>query len=318
MIVAFLDLLGFSKLLEKDEQTAVDNLVSFNNVIKTRIIDDFTNSVQNDAENQDSKRFAQNCSVSSFENLISVSDSLIIGSNNYELFISQLSNLIATIYIEYSEPFKKSFNDISEVSSNRIYSATYTGEIIAHRAFPLLFRGGISLGENVSFFENFHILNSNCKKTSLNIVGGTYLKAVKLEKCGKGPRIFCDSSVVNHISNKNVFKCIDKEKDVFELVWTIEACEVLERFENCWDNVTASISRKMLPAAINLYKYYFNCDKLKSCYTELLTLVCEGIIKYAHDKCGRKDDAIRLIQSQLDKADIDFTIDVDILNDFLR
>lgn len=40
MIVAFLDLLGFSALLQTDTEVALDNIKSLNNVIKTRFNDD--------------------------------------------------------------------------------------------------------------------------------------------------------------------------------------------------------------------------------------------------------------------------------------
>lgn len=39
MIVAFMDLLGFSNLLRNNMEVAIDNLNTFNNVIKTRVID---------------------------------------------------------------------------------------------------------------------------------------------------------------------------------------------------------------------------------------------------------------------------------------
>lgn len=38
MIVAFLDLLGFSNLLKNNTEAAVDNINSFNDMIKTKLL----------------------------------------------------------------------------------------------------------------------------------------------------------------------------------------------------------------------------------------------------------------------------------------
>ena len=44
MVVAFLDLLGFSQLLDLSTEVALDNVNSFNNVIRTRVFDNATHS----------------------------------------------------------------------------------------------------------------------------------------------------------------------------------------------------------------------------------------------------------------------------------
>lgn len=79
---------------------------------------------------------------------------------------------------------------------------------------------------------------------------------------------------------------VDSEKEIYEIVWTIEGCEATGCCSsNKWSNVINRINDKMLPAAINLYKYYQKDKGLEPQYKELLNLVCVGIVKYAKDEC---------------------------------
>ncbi len=321
MVVAFLDLLGFSNLLEVDEEVALDNLNSFNNVIRTRVTDALTHPLseyqQKYPADESFHRFVEKSSVTSFEHMISFSDSLVIGASNVDLFINQLINFISTVYINYSEPFKLPFADIKKVENHRVVTGLSNGELVYHKAFPLLFRGGISLGDSVGFFKEYHINNSQSSLTSLNVFGQTYLKSVKLEKAGKGPRLFCDSTIVNVISNKKMIKKVNLDKDIYEIVWTIEGCEATERSSDKWYNVMKSINDKMLPAAVNLYNYYKSEEKLEPQYRELIYLVCYGIIKYANDECDRAEDAMNYISDYLANKCCKIEIEKSFLDDFL-
>lgn len=314
LIVAFLDLLGFSALLQTNVEVALDNMNSFNNIIKTRFIDNKCHPIEEYEKNYpgevDFHDFVKKSSVTAFNQMISFSDSLVLGGTDCNWFILQLSNFVATTYINYSEPFRKPFMDINTVETHRSVTGNRDGSIRYHKAFPLLFRGGISVGENVGFFNEYHIHNNELEQTSLNVLGLTYLNAVKLEGFGKGPRLFCDESVVNNVNSdvKRLIKTVDKEKGIYEIVWTIEGCEATGCSSDKWKNIVDSITDKMLPAAINLYRYYKDDEILESQYRELLSLVCTGIIKYA-DECGRTEDTIELINKKLsDKILFDKTI----------
>lgn len=321
MVVAFLDLLGFSNHLEIDEEVAFDNLNLFNDLIRTRVLDDKTYplSYYKDSYpgNTSFHRFVEKSSVSSFEYLISVSDSLVIGSRNVDLFIEQLMNFVAAVYINYSESFKKPFVDIRDVESSKVASGLIDGKLRYHKALPLLFRGGVSLGDQVNFFQEFHIYDSKLAQTSLNVSGLTYLKSVKLERAGSGPRLFCDSTIVNAISNKKIIKKVDIDLDIYEIVWTIEGCETGDNSIEKWHNVTNSIYDKMLPAAVNLYKYYRLEEKLEPQYRELVNLICYGIIKYANDECNRAEDAINNINKYITRNGCEIKIEKSLLDDFL-
>lgn len=113
MIVAFMDLLGFSNLLRNNMEVAIDNLNTFNNVIKTRVIDNKCHPIEEYRENYPNdvkfQQFVEKSSVTSFEQMISFSDSLVLGGTDCNMFIKQLMNFVATVYIEYSEPFQRIF-----------------------------------------------------------------------------------------------------------------------------------------------------------------------------------------------------------------
>lgn len=320
MIVGFLDLLGFSALLQTDMETALDNMNSFNNLIKTRFIDNEIHPISEYKNVYPKKNIfhdsAEKSSVTAFEQMICFSDSLVLGGTDCDLFIIQLANFVATAYIRYSEPFRNSFNDINTVLSNKFADAHADGSIRYHKAFPVLFRGGISVGENNCFFNEYHIKDSKLQYSSLNVVGLPYLNAVKLESFGKSPCLFCDKSVVDAVNEKTrrILKEVDKEKGVYEIAWTIEGCEATGCNSNKWKNVVDSINNKMLPSVINLYQHYEKNEYLKDQYKKLLKLVCEGIVKYADDECNSAEDAISLINQKLPDM---LLIDKSILDNFI-
>ena len=150
-------------------------------------------------------------------------------------------------------------------------------------------------------------------------MGLTYLNAVKLESVGKGPRLFCDKSLVDAVDDEinKYIKLVDSEKEIYEIVWTIEGCEATGCCSsNKWSNVTNRINDKMLPAAINLYKYYQKDKGLEPQYKELLNLVCVGIVKYAKDECNRENEAIHYINQVFQEKHIQ-VIDGSLLEDFI-
>jgi len=46
MIVGFFDLLGFSQLLDLSTEMAIDNVNFFNNIIKTRVMDNMKHPIE--------------------------------------------------------------------------------------------------------------------------------------------------------------------------------------------------------------------------------------------------------------------------------
>ena len=273
MIVAFLDLLGFSYLLEEDQEVALANLNYFNNTLLIRKFDDIGD-------------------VSSFSNMISFSDSLVLGSEQPTLFIKQLSDYLTGLYIDSTRPFINGMDPLNNIILKK--EGFHTGDERV-RAFPVLFRGGLALGNDVSFFEEYHICEGKMKRTSLNVTGVTYLDAVKLEKTGSGPRLFCSKKVADEISDKTIIRGVDAKNDIYEIIWTVRACEKLECSPGIlMDN---SVYKTLLIPALNLYRYYRNYyyhlrnnegEKIIKQYEELVRLVCRGSLIYARNKSDQE------------------------------
>lgn len=325
MIVGFLDLLGFSQLLDLSTEVALDNVNSFNNAIKTRVTDNMAHPIEEYREKYPNDKHlhksVEKLAVTSFDYMISFSDSLILGSNNVELFVEQLCNLVSSLYIYYSEPFRHQFEDVFNVYSNKVASYE-NGEIREHKAFPILFRGGLSVGDDCFFFKENSIQNGKFCYDGYNVFGRTYLKAVRLEHSGKGPRLFCDKSVVDSMQNKRIIRVVNEQENIFEIVWTIEGCEATGCCSsNLWSNVSDRIYSKLLPAAINFVKFYGSDERYADIlpqYEELLRLVCCGIVKYAKDECNRGEEALEKINFVLRTKHLNEYTYADLLSGFVE
>lgn len=324
MIVGFLDLLGFSQLLDLSTEVATDNVNSFNYVIQNRVIDNLSHpkeECKNDNHNDNHlNRFEEKSAVSSFDYMISFSDSLILGSNSIELFIEQLCNLVSSLYIYYSKPFRKQVVDMFNVYTNKIASYEH-GHIRNHKAFPILFRGGLSVGNDCKFFTANSIQNRKFCCDGYNVLGRTYLNAVRLEHSGKGPRLFCDKSVVDSMQNRRAVRMVNEEKNIFEIVWTIEGCEATQCSSDPWVNILDRIDSLLLPAAINFVKFYGSDQRYVEIlpqYEELLRLVCRGIVKYAADKCSKGEQALKEINAILRKNHLSEYSIPDLLSGFVE
>ncbi|AKL96177.1 hypothetical protein CACET_c27320 [Clostridium aceticum] len=302
MVISFLDLLGFSWLVEYDLEAAYDNLDLFNRIIKTKIIDDKCHP--KDSYPADMHEFAENTSVTSFSNMISISDSLIIGSENANIFMKQLCNFVSSAFIESNRYFRKPFNNIKEVKDKY----EFIGDTSRERkscAFPLLFRGGISIGKlgEIIFSPELQIINNVAKENGLNVCGIPYLEAIRLEKSGKGPRLFCSQTFVQALDteNKKAIKYVEiiKGKKVYEIVWTYYAFEAMENSSNKMCNIRRCLDQTILPPAINLYNYFKNDEINNLHYIELVKLIFIGAIMYYNDNISSDFQIIEILNTKI-------------------
>lgn len=77
MVVAFLDLLGFSSLTKRDSVAARDQLDMFHSIFRTRFLDEKAHPIKEYSDKHGLRQFAENHAVTSFNHLISFSDSLV-------------------------------------------------------------------------------------------------------------------------------------------------------------------------------------------------------------------------------------------------
>lgn len=259
-----MDLLGFSRLLEKDVETAYEVLDQFNGIIKRKIIDQKTHSADS-YDDVDLQEFVRMQEVTSFKYMISISDSLIIGADDPDRFLEQLCNFISSAFIESNEPFRKPITDIN--SSKKRYSGDLETGALTEKiggAFPILFRGGIAVG-NVIFSPEMQIYNGEAKQYGLNVTGQAYLQAVNLENLRiKGPRLLCNQDFYDMLSSENQSKLstvIVKEVEYYEVNWTVWAFEVLERSSIKIRNINQGLRKTLLKPAVNLYNYFYDNEK---------------------------------------------------------
>ncbi|GIP18999.1 hypothetical protein J40TS1_46410 [Paenibacillus montaniterrae] len=290
MIVSFMDLLGFSRLLEKDVETAYEVLDQFNRIIKRKIIDQ-KNHPADSYDDKDLQEFVRMQEVNSFTNMISISDSLIIGADDPNIFLNQLCYFISSAFIESNEPFRKPITDIN-TSKKRYYGNLETG-IFTEKvggAFPILFRGGIAVGEAI-FSPELQIYNGEAKQYGLNVTGQAYLQAVKLENLRiKGPRLLCKQEFYDLLSteNKTKLSIVSEEDKLYEVNWTVWAFEVLDRSSIKIMNINQGLRQTLLQPAVNLYNYFNDNEEGVSIhlhYLELIRLIYRGAVTYSqiHD-----------------------------------
>lgn len=321
MVIAFLDLLGFSWLVKNNIVTANDNLNTFNRIIREKIIDNKTQPIEKCSEENGFREFVRNAALSSFDNMISISDSLVIGATDADLFVKQISGFIATTFFQSSESFRTPFTDLEFVENKNIYDVDSNYRYYPHMAFPILFRGGISFGNDIIFHKVGQICQGQYSEDGLNVRGMSYVEAVKLEKSGKGPRLFCNKKFVDSLKNEK-HTIIPVEDDIYEIIWTYYACEATGyRVGDKMHNVKDRIEDKLLIRAVNLYNYYYqHQDKSRrreeqeyKHYEEFILLICKGIIKYASDnnlKLPRVYDMIEEQMNRLIEWEIPFNRDV--------
>lgn len=287
MIVAFLDLLGFSWLVENKPHIASDNLFEFNESIYIKYTDNKTHPV-NDYE-ESMRDFVQSTCIDSFKYLISISDSLVIGAEEKDAdkFVIQLSKYVAAMAQRSMKPFQKSFTDLDKVYSISWSKVDACGDVIQRNAFPILFRGGISAGKDVCFQLQSHIFDGKMYNGSVNVMGQPYINAYRLEcSKGKGPRLFCDDSLVKLVSDKIRSVIVDTEnKDVKEIIWTYYACETDSMSSIPYYNANENGYDKLAVPVINMINYYSSIDsKEVKHYKEFLKLIIRGLELYATDK----------------------------------
>lgn len=322
MAVAYLDLLGTSQLLELPAEVKSDNENLIYNVINTRYVDGLFHRVEENKEmDLDEIQFGEHAKKNrgnSFIYKYKRNAWWLLGSYDLDLFVNQVSNLMATCYISSSEPFRKKFEDLFDVNSNKNMSKALSG-FRFHKAFPVLLRGGLALCIRAYSLEEFINKYGQSSDKGYEEFVETYMPTVSGEYTEKGPRLFCDKAVSDNLKDKKLLRVVNESEELYEIVWTIEACEDGEYSKDKWRNIQTSIDETMLPAAINYVLYYNSNQKFKEVlpqYKELLKLVCRGIVRYADINCNKAEEALQLINKELNKDGLDSYEKTELLEGF--
>ena len=314
MLVAYLDVLGFSELIKQDAIKANDVLCMIQNRMQTFFTDDKTHPQDEfEANNpKDSWKLSLRSRPTTFDYFINASDSVvIISKDDNPLFMRNLSHFMSTVFMLSAKPFQKSFLDVKDVKSDFFFD-WHGSNLYPHKAVPVLLRGGIAQGKKIYISEIRNIIDKTPER-AWNISGETFLRAVKSESRGKGPRLFCDKSIVEWINQlsyhetedlkKMIRKAGEGDDESYELVWTIDACESDfgstrgTSISHLEDNVTRSIEENLFPPAKNICEAHRsdNEDVFKH-YEEFMYLIVNGILQYARKN---KLDNIKKVEKDL-------------------
>lgn len=222
--VAYIDLLGFSKLVEQSLDDAVVVISNANTILSQQI---FEKKIHPSSGYPDEiKEYAKDTSVESIEDYLPFSDSVFLTSSNCDDFVMQLGSFVrkcytltASHYIRPKDPLDPTKESIPNVIANDDGSCSLS-EIDSH-LYPALFRGGISYGE-VENLTPMGIVGGKEQKMN-TLAGEAVVKAVRLEESVrvKGPRLVFDNSLYGQLSEKTKNYCrqLPECPDLYELLW---------------------------------------------------------------------------------------------------
>lgn len=269
-LVAYLDLLGFSNYVQKDIIGAMELLHNYQRVLTTKITDNQAGPSGN-LKGPFSRTLPRNQGTDSFEYFLPFSDSIFIVSAQPNVFLRQISSFIIDSFLLTSEAYKN-----PEVSHEPVKVTRRDSKNM--NLYPTLFRGGLSYG-NVSMIEVKNLVSSQIN-TTLNLTGEAVVKAVKLEKTQRGPRLFFGRELYRVLdsSSKKFIASVNNSPNYFEVLWPAfhytevnESKTELPKFDDLF-----------IPAA-NLWKAY-NHKNFSQHYYELLTLIVKSSVVYFTDK----------------------------------
>lgn len=222
--VAYIDLLGFSKLVEQSLGDAVVVIANANTILSQHI---FEKKIHPSSGYPDEiKEYAKDTSVESIEDYLPFSDSVFLTSSNCDDFVMQLGSFVrkcytltAGHYIHPKDPLDPTKESIPNIIVNDDGSPSIK-EIDSHLP-PTLFRGGISYGEVENLTPMGIVGGQEMKMNTL--AGEAVVKAVRLEESVrvKGPRLVFDNSLYSQLSEKTKKYCrqVPERPDLYEILW---------------------------------------------------------------------------------------------------
>ena len=282
--VVYLDLLGFKNYVNTAPAAALQLLIDEYVILNQRVTDQRMMEEGKVSVPDELRDLAVQNTVSSFDYLRSLSDSVFIVSYKTESLLSQLSNFVLSCFLFNSNSYAFPDDPVNptQVATNVIRKAKnggYEAKAETQTRFPVLLRGGMSFGPT-DRVETHEIARGDLVKVS-NFSSMTVVNAVALEKAGKGPRIFCDQAVMDGMpsAEKNRFLLpVMGRKGVYEVLWPravfIDA--------NSFDVEIHHFSDLFLPAA-TFWKAW-NHEEHGVHYWEFMKLIIRSTLSYSRSK----------------------------------
>lgn len=252
--IAYLDVLGFTNYLQNNESCnfAANILHGMNFIILQKVVEQKTHPFEICKE--ELRYLARREAITSFDDLLTLSDSIFITSkDDANLFIEQLSSFLAGCfhftYQYYVHPENTEDPTMTKALKFDLSNGTY--EKIESKEYPIIFRGGISFDEVINT-ETFSLIDGKFQK-STNLLGRGVVRAVNLEKTGKGPNLYIDDLFYEQLNdyNKALVECDSSGNKRF--LWPAYAIISKNNY-----NVEIHDILQFLQAVINLWKAYRN------------------------------------------------------------
>jgi hypothetical protein len=139
--------------------------------------------------------------------------------------------------------------------------------------FPTLFKGGVTFDDVEPFDQNGLYGKETYRQR--NLAGKGIVKAVSLEKSGRGPRLFCDHTFIELLSEKKREKYIFGRNNTTEILWPtsifIDSNECNIELWNGFPN--------LFDPAFNLWKCY-EATPVGEIYFNLLRVIVVSTVRY--------------------------------------
>lgn len=220
-IVVFLDLLGFTQVINDSSESAKSKMDAYESIIIMKKVNYEKSTYQ--SKDPQSIQLNEPNLATTFKYFIPTSDSIFISSDidKKDTFILQLCHFLYNSYIVYSNKYENP-QDIDE--------ATKGDGLLAKRNYsPCLFRGGLSTGDCEPYKQS-RIINNKISDDCCNLVGKAVEKAVHLEGIVDGPRIVIRKKDYDNFGNniksryfreieKNELKNPKVDETYYELLW---------------------------------------------------------------------------------------------------
>lgn len=314
MYICFLDIMGFSLLVTKNRQDALNKL----KLIKERILLEF-----NQTDTFHKHDYESLCDFRIFTNVIFISDSLIITGEENKVFFEQLAKLVINIF---NETVKYIYNDYEDYSKRKcgvwnprdeqflqeLSDSRCVEENILKESLDkvVLFRGGLARYNDDVIQPGIMIVNNELLDI-ITVCGEEYQKAYMLENNAIiGPSIGIFKDEIPHDLNILFTKGLIKEnssfdKEIYEFLWPYYA------FSNKKDDKLIDKWASFTSGKKIFLKYSYN-------------LINKMLEKTREQKDTHNDKTIisiyksfaRLIVKSLEHYKQTITLDEDAANDF--
>jgi hypothetical protein len=275
-VVAYLDLLGFKEYTRNDVTGALQLLENYHTIFDTKFSDGELHPAS--SYGADMQKFAESHLIDSFEIFLPFSDSIFIVSNDPDKFVMQLSSFLIHCFLinsdQYMNPAKK--EQPTEVFAPQIglnNAGKVEVRVIKKSWYPVLFRGGITYNDVISF-EISGLFNSNRLKIP-NLMGPAIVEAVGLEQGIKGPRMVISEAMYRQLSSELQYYSKPLGKEVHEILWP---AYFFNGDEKCSADELFKIKRFLLPA-LNLKKS-IKTSSVVIHYMYFVDLIIESCLKH--------------------------------------